>query len=119
TRHAGGAEPWRAELYVDLYMSSGAQLAELALGRDRFVLDVRPRAHRTLGQAAALCSHPYDLCTALVAEEAGCVLTDLDGAPFDAPMHTAGDVGWIGYANPALHAALAPIVHAVLHEHLA
>ena len=112
--HLGVAEPWRAELYVDLYMSSGAQVAELALGRDRMVLDVRPFAHRLLGQTRALCSHPYDLCTALIAQEAGCVVTGLDGGPLDAPMTTMGDVGWIGYANQDLARALQPIVQSVL-----
>lgn len=115
-RHLDLSEPWRAEVYTDLYMSSGAQIAELALGRDRFALDLRPLAHRLLGQERALCSHPYDLCTSLVATEAGCVVTDLDGAPLDAPMQTAGDVGWVGYANPALAATLQPIVADVLAE---
>ena len=117
-QHLGVAEPWRAELYVDLYMSSGAQVAELALGRDRFALDVRPLAHRKLGQTRALCSHPYDLCTALIAQEAGCVITSCDGTPLDAPMTTQGDVGWIGYANKELARALEPIVRAVLRREL-
>lgn len=110
TRHLNVAEPWRTELYVDLYMSSGAQLAELAFGRDRFALDIRPLAHRALHQPRALCSHPYDLCTALIPLELGCIITDLDHAPFDAPMSNLGDVGWIGYANEALRQALQPIV---------
>ena len=114
TRHLGVPEPWRTELYVDLYMSSGAQLAELALGRDRFALDIRPLAHAKLGQARALCSHPYDLCTALIPEELGCIITDLDPAPFDAPMTNLGDIGWIGYANDELRQALQPIVREVL-----
>jgi fructose-1,6-bisphosphatase/inositol monophosphatase family enzyme len=116
TAHLGVAEPWQAELYVDLYMSSGAQVAELALGRDRFVLDVRPFVHRLLGQTRTLCSHPYDLCTALIAQEAGAVVTGIDGGPLDAPMTTQGELGWIGYANPALAAALQPIVQQVLRE---
>ncbi len=114
SQHLGVAEPWRAELYVDLYLSSGAQVAELALGRDRFALDVRPFAHKLLGQTGALCSHPYDLCTALIAQEAGCVITGLDGGPLDAPMVTMSDVGWIGYANADLARALQPIVQSVL-----
>ncbi|MEZ5966234.1 MAG: inositol monophosphatase family protein [Planctomycetota bacterium] len=117
-RHLDLPEPWRAEVYTDLYMSSGAQIAELALGRDRFALDVRPRAHAKLGQARALCSHPYDLCTALIAQEAGCIITDLDGATFDAAMQTTGDVGWIGYANAELAQRLQPLVEAVLRQFL-
>lgn len=113
-QHLGDEANWQAEVYTDLYMSSGAQVAELALGRDRFALDVRPLAHRHLQQEKALCSHPYDLCTALIAEEAGCVVTDLEGAPLDAPMHTVGDVGWVGYANRALADRLQPIVLATV-----
>lgn len=117
-RHLALPEPWCAEVYFDLYMSSGAQVAELALGRDRLALDVRPLAHRKLGQDRGLCSHPYDLCTALVAEEAGCVITGLHGEPLDAPMQNMGDVGWIGYANRQLAEAVQPLVLAVLREML-
>ncbi len=117
TRHLRHDAPWQAELYVDQYLSSGGQLAELALGRDRFALDIRPLAHRALGHAAALCSHPYDLCTALVAEAAGCVLTAPGGTPLAPPLQLEGDVAWVGYANATLAARLQPIVREVLLEH--
>ena len=117
TRHLQHERPWQAELYVDQYMSSGGQLAELALGRDRFALDIRPLVHRALGQEAALCSHPYDVCTALVAQAAGCVVTAPDGKPLASPLRVDGEVAWIGYANAALQARLQPIVQAVLTEH--
>ena len=117
TRHLQHPRPWQAELYVDQYMSSGGQLAELALGRDRFALDVRPLVHRALGQEAALCSHPYDVCTALVAEAAGCVVTAPDGSPLASPLRVDGEVAWVGYANTELQANLQPIVQAVLQEH--
>jgi fructose-1,6-bisphosphatase/inositol monophosphatase family enzyme len=42
-RALGGWNPEKAEVYSDQYISSGGQLAEVALGRDRFVLDVRPQ----------------------------------------------------------------------------
>lgn len=117
TRHLEHDRPWQAELYVDQYMSSGGQLAELALGRDRFALDIRPLVHRALGQEAALCSHPYDVCTALVAEAAGCVVTAPDGRPLASPLRVDGEVAWVGYANVELQARLQPIVLAVLTEH--
>ena len=34
------------------------------------------------------CCHPYDLCTKLIAEEAGVIVTDPTGGPFDAPLDT-------------------------------
>ena len=63
----GGWDPEKAEVFADQYISSGGQLAEVALGRDRFVLDVRPLVYDTLGVTSSLCCRPYDLCTALVA----------------------------------------------------
>ena len=48
---------------------------------------------------AALCCHPYDLCTELIARELGVSVTDAQGVPLDAPLDVTSDVGWIGYAN--------------------
>ncbi len=116
-RSLGGWTEGKAEVYTDQYISSGGQLAELALGRDRFVLDMRPLVHRSLGHADTLCSRPYDLCTALVATEAGCVVTSPLGGPLDAPLDTTTNVGFAGYANRTLAEHLIPIVTAVLTEH--
>ena len=44
----------------------GGQLHELITGRDRFVADLRP-----LVQSEGLACHPYDVCTAMLLEEAG------------------------------------------------
>lgn len=114
-----GRGPWnpaKAEVWSDQYISTGGQLAELALGRDRFVLDVRPLVHRALGHEPSLCAKPYDLCTALIAREAGCVLTDPMGGPLYAPLDVGTNVAWAGYANPALAERLGPIVAAALAE---
>ncbi len=116
-RAHGGWNPDKAEIYTDQYISSGGQLAELALGRDRFVLDVRPLVHRALGVPSSLCSRPYDLCTALIATEAGCVVTAPDGGALDAPLDTTTNVAFAGYANAGLAALLQPIVRDVLIEH--
>ncbi len=117
-RERGGWNPLKAEIYADQYISSGGQLAELALGRDRFVLDIRPLVHRALGVASSLCSKPYDVCTALIAREAGCVVCAPDGGPLDAPLDVTTNVAFAGYANPALAARLQPIVRDVLAAHL-
>jgi fructose-1,6-bisphosphatase/inositol monophosphatase family enzyme len=111
--YARALGPWnaqKAEVYADQYISSGGQLAELALGRDRFVLDVRPLVHHKLGAKSSLACRPYDVCTALVAQEAGCVVLDPFGAPLDAPLDVTSNVAFAAYANRALADLLVPIV---------
>ena len=65
---------------------------------------------------STLCSRPYDLCTALIAEQAGCVVTAPDGSPLDAPLDTTTSVAFVGYANQALAERLQPLVERVLSE---
>jgi 3'-phosphoadenosine 5'-phosphosulfate (PAPS) 3'-phosphatase len=113
----GGWRPDKADVYGDHYISSGGQLAEIALGRDRFVLDVRPEVHSALGHPSTLCSRPYDLCTALVATEAGALVLRPDGRPLDAPLDTTTNLSFVAYANRALHDALQPVVQRVLQQH--
>jgi fructose-1,6-bisphosphatase/inositol monophosphatase family enzyme len=93
------------EVFDDEYISSGGQLHELATGRDRFVADLRP-----LTDPDAFACHPYDVCTALVLEEAGGVVTDPWGDPLDVPLDTTTAVAWAGYANPILAARIAPVL---------
>jgi fructose-1,6-bisphosphatase/inositol monophosphatase family enzyme len=111
----GPWDPGKAEYYCDQYISSGGQLAELALGRDRFVLDLRPWLHAATG-AGSLSSRPYDLCTALIASEAGCIVTAPDGAPLAAPLDLTTPVAFVGYANRALRDLVQPALDAVLAE---
>jgi hypothetical protein len=40
-------------------------------GHDRFVADLRPLFERRRAGGAALCRHPHDLCTELIARELG------------------------------------------------
>ena len=113
--YAQALGPWnaqKAEVYADQYISSGGQLAELALGRDRFVLDVRPLVHANLGAKSSLACRPYDVCTALVAQEAGCVVLDPYGGPLDAPLDVVSSVAFAAYANRGLAERMAPIVRA-------
>ena len=65
-----------------------------------------------------LACHPYDLCTAMLLEEAGGVVTDPWGDPLDAPLDTTSPVAWVGYANPALAARIGPVLAEVLRERL-
>jgi fructose-1,6-bisphosphatase/inositol monophosphatase family enzyme len=100
------------DVFDDEYVSSGGQLHELITGRDRFVADLRP-----LVVPDALACHPYDLCTAMLLEEAGGVVTDPWGGPLDAPLDTTTSVAWVGYANAELAARIGPELAAVLHDH--
>lgn len=118
SRALGGWNPAKAEVYSDQYISSGGQLAEVALGRDRFVLDVRPLVHRKLGVPTSLVCRPYDIVTMLIAQEAGCVVVDPFGAPLDAPLDVTTDVAFACYANAQLAKTLMPIVGEEVRKHL-
>jgi fructose-1,6-bisphosphatase/inositol monophosphatase family enzyme len=92
-------------VFDDEYISSGGQLHELIAGHDRFVADLRP-----LVDPDAFACHPYDVCTAMLLEEAGGVVTDPHGDPLDVPLDTTTAVAWAGYANPALADRIGPIL---------
>jgi fructose-1,6-bisphosphatase/inositol monophosphatase family enzyme len=102
-------EPRRASCFEDQYASTGGELYELMAGHDRFIADLRP-----LVNAAGLRCHPYDLCTALIAREAGVILTDPAGAPLDAPCDLTSDVAWVGYANDGLRRSIEPVLQGAL-----
>lgn len=110
---------WRAlgdgtDIFDDQYLSSGGQVYELATGHDRFIADLRPLAFARLRIRSALACHPYDICTALIAQELGCILTAPDGRPLRAPLDTTTPVAWTGYANPALARRIRPELRALL-----
>ena len=102
-------EPGRAASFEDQYASTAGQLYELLSGHDRFIADLRP-----LVNPAGLCCHPYDLCTELIAREAGVVITDPSGSALDAPFDLTPDVAWVGYANEPLRRAIEPVLQAAL-----
>lgn len=104
----GPPQPGKAQLFEDQYISSGGQLYELMAGHDRFVADLRPLFERRRPGGAALCCHPYDLCTELIAREVGVLITDEHGLPLHAPLDVTSDVGWIGYANRHLKTLVEP-----------
>jgi hypothetical protein len=106
---AGDARHGRA-IFDDQYLSTGGQLHELLAGHDRFVADLRPLVAR----AGALTCHPYDICTLLLAEESGCIITAPGGGPLLAPLDTVTPVAWVGYANRRLQRRIAPVLHRLL-----
>jgi len=101
------------QVYEDSYCSSGAQLALLALGRYRFVADLRARAG---GVSGPFCK-PYDVAGAVViAEAAGVVLRDAWGQPLDFDIDATSPLDWIGYVNEETRARLEPHLEAAWAE---
>ncbi|CAA6679462.1 MULTISPECIES: inositol monophosphatase [unclassified Lentimonas] len=105
-------------VFNDQYISSGGQFYEILSGHDRFIADIRPIAFRVLDIEENLSAHPYDVCCALILEEAGCIVEHPDGSPLNCPLDTTSAVNWVAYANedlarhirPALKGALAKLV---------
>ena len=110
----------RSVVFSDQYLSTGGQFYELIVGHDRFNGDLRGRMiERQLprGAVPALAAHPYDCCAELLAREAGVIITDIDGRPFDAPLDTESPVSWLGYANEALRRTIEPVLQRLLRKH--
>ncbi len=110
----------KALVFEDQYISTGGQIAELAYGHDRWTADLRPLLAPVLakrGMPAVLCCKPYDICTALVAVEAGAVLESPTGGALDAPLDATSDVSWVGYANPRLADRVRPALVAAMKKH--
>jgi len=115
----GPPQRGKAGAFEDQYACTGGQLYELMMGHDRWIADIRPLTAplvRARGQALGLCCHPYDLCTELIARQAGVIVTDAQGRPLDAPLDVTADVAWVGYANPAIQAQVAPVLARLLRE---
>jgi hypothetical protein len=104
----GPALPGKAQAFEDQYISTGGQLYELMAGHDRFVADLRSLVERRRPGGPALCCHPYDLCTELIARELGVSVTDERGRPLASPLDVTSDVGWVGYANDVLKTRIEP-----------
>lgn len=102
------------EVFDDQYLSTGGQLYELLMGHDRFIADLRPLAFAALKLGAPLACHPYDVCTALIAQELGCIITAPDGRPLRVPLDTTSPVAWVGYANKSLARKIGPELRRLL-----
>jgi len=113
----GPAQPGKALCFEDQYTSTGGQLYELIAGHDRFTADMRAQMDPVTserGLPRLLCCHPYDLCTELIAREAGVIVTGVDGGPLNARLAVEPDVSWVGYANGRIHATVEPLLHSAL-----
>lgn len=103
-------------IFDDQYTSTGGQLFDLMTGRLRLYGDLRPYfISSQVGTNPFVC-HPYDICTALIAEEAGCVVEQADGTPLGLPLDTTSPVAWMGYANRGIADKARPIVQSLLPE---
>ncbi len=101
-------------VFNDQYISTGGQFYELIAGHDRFIADLRPEAFHKLGIASNLCCHPYDVATALLLEEAGCIVEKPNGQALDYPLDTTTPVSWIAYSNKTLADAMRPTLQSVI-----
>lgn len=113
----GPVSPDKAHCFEDQYASSAGQLYELMSGHDRFVADLRPLMESFLKERSAplgICCHPYDLCTELIAREAGVKVTDPLGDQLRAPLTVQANVAWAGYANEEIRAQIEPLLQAAL-----
>jgi hypothetical protein len=93
-------------IFDDQYISNAGQIYLLTTGKYRFVADIRP----LFGETSGLTAHPYDLCTVLIATEAGAIFTNLNGKNIDYPFKTDTKCGFIAYANPDLQNLIEPIL---------
>ena len=106
--------------FEDQYPSTGGQLYELMRGADRFLADLRPLMKKIAdqrGESLGHCCHPYDICTLLIAEELGVLVTTPDGARLDLPLDVETLVAWVGYANETIRRQVEPVLNRVLVEH--
>jgi fructose-1,6-bisphosphatase/inositol monophosphatase family enzyme len=113
----GPVQPGKAHCFEDQYLSSGGQLYELMMGHDRFVADLRPLIEKVLnnrGLSLGICCHPYDMCTELIAREAGVIVTDEQGRPLRSPMQVEPDIAWAGYANDDIRREIEPLLREAL-----
>jgi fructose-1,6-bisphosphatase/inositol monophosphatase family enzyme len=113
----GPVQPDKAHCFEDQYTSTGGQLYELMSGHDRFTTDIRPLMKRVIsnrGSVTGICCHPYDVCTELIAREAGVIVTGLSGDPLDYELSVKPDVAWAGYANRDIQNQIQPLLQSAL-----
>lgn len=115
----GPVEPGKTHCFEDQYLSTGGQLYELMMGHDRFVADLRPLIESLLnrrGLALGICCHPYDICTELIAREAGVIVTDERGGRLRSALSIEPDIAWAGYANDAIRREIEPLLRKALKD---
>lgn len=120
TSMLGEAPQGRALSFEDQYISTGGQFYELLMGHDRWLADVRPlllSPAERIAQQPMLCCHPYDVCTELIAREAGVIVCQANGLPLDAPLDVDSPVSWVAVANTTLAQQVLPALQHALRTH--
>jgi fructose-1,6-bisphosphatase/inositol monophosphatase family enzyme len=115
----GPIQPGKAHCFEDQYPSSGGQLYELMAGHDRFIADLRAALAPVMtkrGLPRALCCHPYDLCTEMIARELGVIVTHPNGDALNSSLAVEPDVAWVGYANETIRAQIEPLLQNALRK---
>ncbi|HKY45153.1 MAG TPA: hypothetical protein VJM50_18825 [Pyrinomonadaceae bacterium] len=115
----GPPQPGKSQCFEDQYTSTAGQLYELIAGHDRFTADLRAHMDPVTterGLPRLLCCHPYDLCTELIAREAGVIVTGVDGGVLNARLAVEPDVSWVGYANERIRATVEPLLQSALRK---
>ena len=115
----GPPQPGKSQCFEDQYTSTAGQLYELIAGHDRFTADLRAQMDPVTnerGLPRLLCCHPYDLCTELIAREAGVIVTGVDGSLLNATLAVEPDVSWVGYANERIRATVEPLLQSALRQ---
>lgn len=106
-----------ASIFDDQYISTGGQFHEMIVGHDRFNCDLRPLFYRCLPSSPpGLAAHPYDCCTALIAEESGVLVTDGLGQPLDGPLDCVTPLSWAAFANATLREQIEPVITGFFRE---
>jgi fructose-1,6-bisphosphatase/inositol monophosphatase family enzyme len=107
-------------IFEDQNITTGGQLYGLMAGHDCMVGDIRPVVFAGMPSSSArsLVCHPYDICTALILQEAGGVVVDPEGAPLSAPLDTTSPVAWVGYANKALARQIGPALRKAIRANM-
>ena len=91
-RLLGPRQHGEAAVFEDQYASTGGQIYGLRDGpgpvRRRSAAARAADSSPSAATASGHCCHPYDLCTKLIAEEAGVIVTDPPAARDRAPLDT-------------------------------
>ncbi len=118
----GKIEKGKAPVFFHEYISNAGQFYYLLTGKYRMVADLRPLQDEKLrkeGKELGLCAHPYDVCTALAAKQAGCIVTDGFGSEqnfWNYPCDTETDVHFMAFANKKLYNEIAPVVREAIEK---
>lgn len=105
------------KIYDDQWLCAAGQLFLVSSGRMRMFADVRGWLAERAG-VTTVASHPYDLCTSLIATEAGSHVLAIDRnltfPPLNAPLDLETNVSFVAFANSTIRNKILPILRDTL-----